>query len=249
MPFRWSLVLKAERPTERPVPPKQLHGLAATLLEQAGADHHAQTKPYTVSPLMAAHGRGRNAPGAAAVLHLGWLPDAPRPDLTLLTGTRLRLGAQFFTVASAWEEAMPYAALAMAMPAERAVMHFRSVTYFSRAGRAHPLPDPGLLYGSLIRRWNRYAPEQAHITDVEEKELLGTVVLCAHDICSSPVDLGSGTRVGFTGTATFRLHGPQTPAMQQQFTALSQFASIAGAGAQTTHGLGHTQVRLSCPPT
>lgn len=248
MPYRWTLVLEAERPgTERPVPPRQLHGLAATLLEDAGADHHAQTKPYTISPLMSApaHGRGRTAPGATAVVQLGWLPDIPRPDLTPLHGTRLRLGCQFFTVVSAWEEAVPYAALAAAPPAERAVMHFRSVTYFSRAGRAHPLPDPGLLYGSLIRRWNHYAPDQARITDVEEKELLSTVVLSAHDISSSPVDLGAGTRIGFTGTAAFRLHGQHAgTAQQQQFTALSLFATIAGAGAQTTHGLGTVDLTL-----
>lgn len=139
---------------------------------------------------------------------------------------------------------MPYAALVHIPPAEQAVMHFRSVTYFSRSGRSHPLPDPVLLYAGLIRRWNHYAPEHARITEVEEKELLGVVVLSAHDISSSPVDLGAGIRIGFTGTATFRLHGQQTPTTQQQFTALSLFAAIAGAGAQTTHGLGAIDLTL-----
>jgi CRISPR-associated endoribonuclease Cas6 len=79
---------------------------------------------------------------------------------------------------------------------------------------------------------------------VEEKQLLSAVVLSAHDISSSPVDLGAGTRIGFTGTATFRLHGRQTPTAQQQFAALSLFATIAGAGAQTTHGLGTVDITL-----
>lgn len=253
MPSHWTLVLEAERPgVERPVTPKQLHGLAASLFEATGTDHHAQHKPYTVSPLMAAPEPGPTPRGgtATALLRLGWLPDPrpddPRPDLTRLTGTRLRLGAQFFTVAAAHEELMPYAAVVRVPPAERAVLHFRSVTYFSRNGRWHPLPDPVLLYGGLIRRWNLFAPEGARITDVEEKELLGAVILSAHDISSSPVSPDSGTRIGFTGTAAFRLldqHGP-SPRTRQRFTALSLFATIAGVGAQTTHGLGSVEVTL-----
>jgi CRISPR-associated endoribonuclease Cas6 len=249
MPSRWTLVLEADRPdAERPVPPRQLHGFAASLLEHAGTDHRSQDKPYTVSPLMAAPARSRAPHGRAttAVLHLGWLPDTPRPDLTRLTGTRIRLGAQFFTVASAHEDLMPYAALVRVPPAERAVLDFRSVTYFSRNGRWHPLPDPVLLYGGLIRRWNLFAPPQARLTDVEEKELLGAVALSAHDISSSPVSPDSGARIGFTGTAVFRLldqHGPG-PRTWQLFTALSLFAMVAGVGAQTTHGLGTVEVTL-----
>ncbi|MGW2320088.1 CRISPR system precrRNA processing endoribonuclease RAMP protein Cas6 [Streptomyces sp. NPDC001680] len=241
MPARWTLLLQAERPdAERPVLPAQLHGLAAHLLEGAGANHHAQHKPYTVSPLLAAPGPR----GDTALLRLGWLPDTPRPDFTRLTGARVRLGAQFFTIASAEEEFTSYAGLLSIPPADRAVMRFRSATYFSRSGRWYPLPDPVLLYAGLIRRWNLFAPERARITETEEKELLGAVALSAHDITSQPVDLGAGNRIGFTGTAAFRLLGQNAMNSPQHFAALTMFATASGIGAQTTHGLGTVEVEL-----
>lgn len=79
MPTRWALTLRRERPSvERSVTPEQLHGLTAALLEGAGADHHAQHKPYLVSPLMAADRSG------TAVLRIGWLQDSLHPDLAAL---------------------------------------------------------------------------------------------------------------------------------------------------------------------
>jgi CRISPR-associated endoribonuclease Cas6 len=241
MPTRWTLLLQAERPdAERPVSAAQLHGLAAHLLEGSGANHHAQHKPYAISPLLAAPGPS----GANALLRLGWLPDTPRPDFTRLTRARVRLGAQFFTVASAEEEFTPYTGLLSLPPVERAVIRFRSATYFSRSGRWYPLPDPVLLYGGLIRRWNLFAPEHARITETEEKELLGAVALSAHEIASKPVELGAGNRIGFTGTAIFRLLGHYAMSSPQQFAGLTLFATASGIGAQTTHGLGAVEVEL-----
>ncbi|WP_416976977.1 CRISPR system precrRNA processing endoribonuclease RAMP protein Cas6 [Streptomyces sp. T028] len=242
MPTRWTLTLTAHRPhTQRPVTPAQLHGLAAHLFEATGTDHHAQHKPYSISPLLTA-----TTTPATALLRLGWLPDTPRPDLTQLTGHTLRLGAQHFTVTTTHEEFTPYTALSHLPPATRAVIHFRSATYFSRNGRWHPLPDPELLYSTLIWRWNLFAPETARITDTERKELIDATALSAHDISSLPVSLGTGTRIGFTGTAAFRLLNhpqPHTPT-SRHFTALSLFATTAGTGAQTTHGLGSVEVHL-----
>lgn len=242
MPARWTLTLTAERPSaERPVSPAQLHGLAATLLEGTGTDHHAQHKPYTISPLLAAPRPG------TAVLRLGWLPDDPRPDLDLLTGHTARLGSQFFTVTDATEEFTPYPLLCQTAPARRAVLRFLSATYFSRSGRWYPLPDPTLLYGGLARRWNLFAPPYAHLDEPQEKELLTSLVLSAHDIASRPVDLGAGSRIGFTGHAAFTLLGEPPPPLAQLFTALSLFATAAGIGAQTTHGLGTVDVTLEPP--
>ncbi|SFC97279.1 CRISPR system precrRNA processing endoribonuclease RAMP protein Cas6 [Streptomyces aidingensis] len=241
MPSRWTLTLASRDPgrPERPVTPAQLHGLAATLLEGTDADHHAQHKPHTVSPLLASPHPG------TALLRLGWLPDRPRPDLTLLLGQELRLGAQFFTVRDADEEHTPYELLRHAPPAERAILRFRSVTYFSRRGHWYPLPDPGLVYGGLIRRWNLHAPPQALITEEDGKRFLPLLALSAHDIASAPVDLGpSAGRIGFTGTAAFRLVGPATGTDRRLLSALTLYATAAGIGAQTTHGLGTVETEL-----
>ncbi|MEU3049541.1 CRISPR system precrRNA processing endoribonuclease RAMP protein Cas6 [Streptomyces sp. NPDC006984] len=245
MPTRLTLTLTADRPgTQRPVTPAQLHGLTALLLENTATHHHAQHKPYAVSPLLAAPAHHNGRPNA--LLRLGWLPDNPRPDPTHITGRTVRLGSQYFTVTAADEEFTPYTALTQLPPASRAIIRFRSATYFSRNGRWHPLPDPVLLYAGLIRRWNHFAPETERLTDPETKELLAAVALSAHEISSLPVDLGSGTRIGFTGTAAFRLLGHYDPhdRTPHHFPALTLFATTAGAGAQTTHGLGYVEATL-----
>lgn len=242
MPARWTLTLFAERPdTGRAVSPAQLHGLAATLLEGAGADHRAQNKPYAITPLMAT-----GEPGTAT-LRIGWLQDTPRPDLSLLIGQQVRLGAQFFTVTDdAAEEFTPYGALRELQPARRAVFGFCSVTYFSRSGRWYPLPDPVLLYGGLTRRWNLFAPPYAQVSEADEKALLSAVALSAYDTASQVADLGAGRRIGFTGNAVYTLtgdHADHTTA--SLFSALTLFAAASGVGAQTTHGLGAVEAELA----
>lgn len=73
-PSRWQLLLRPTDPTRTShVPPAQLHGLACHLLEGAEVDHHAQTKPFSISPLIDAS----QAPGYAT-LALGWLSLARR---------------------------------------------------------------------------------------------------------------------------------------------------------------------------
>ncbi|MEV3952784.1 CRISPR system precrRNA processing endoribonuclease RAMP protein Cas6 [Streptomyces albogriseolus] len=242
MPTRWQFLL---RPTERtrtaPVPPAQLHGLACRLLEGAGAEHHGQIKPFAVLPLMEAP----HVPGHA-LLGLGWLDDFAVPPLEKLVGEHIRLGSQFFTVADIRRDAAPYSALLSLPPTRRATLTFRSVTYFTRGDRWIPLPDPELLYGNLIRRWDTFAPEP--LPESLVTSLLGEVRLTRHTLRSAPVNLGPATRTGFTGEATFTLPPTAGHDLASTFTALSAFAEAAGTGAQTTHGLGWTTTSLEPMP-
>jgi CRISPR-associated endoribonuclease Cas6 len=181
-----------------------------------------------------------------ALLRLGWLRDESRPDLTTVIGRRVRLGSQFFTVIDAQEEFTPYTALWHGSSATQAMVRFLSATYFSRGGRWYPLPDPILLYAGLARRWNLFAPEYAVITESQHDALTTAVALSAHDVTSIPVDIGPGTRIGFTGHAAFTLTGrPDTREASRLLAALSLFALAAGVGAQTTHGLGAVEVSLT----
>lgn len=239
MPTRWHLHLAAERPSERPVPPAQLHGLAASLLEGQGSDHNAQQKPYSVSPLLASDRR----PGMA-VLRLGWLTDGCPLDLTALAGKRLRLGHQFFTVREVHPLHAGYGELLNSPPSTRAVIEFVSATYFSRNGVRYPLPDPRLLYGGLIRQWNHHAPHAAQIDDETAAGLFERLAISALDITSNPVDTGRSLRIGFTGTSTYTIPGADVPE-RILLTALTRFALASGIGALTTHGLGHVEVMIS----
>ncbi|MDT9692643.1 CRISPR system precrRNA processing endoribonuclease RAMP protein Cas6 [Streptomyces sp. P9(2023)] len=242
MPTTWHLHLRAERPVERQVTPAQLHGLACALLEGLGADHHGQTKPFSVTPLMQAP----HAPGHA-LLTLGWLDDRTVPPLQKRAGEQVRLGGQLFTIEDIHAQGAPYAALLALPRAERVSMDFLSVTHFTRKGRWIPLPDPELLYTGLARRWNAYA--ETPLPPPLITELRETVLLTAHDVKSAPVDIGQAHRIGFLGHATFTLPRTARPEVASAFTALSHFAELAGTGAQTTHGLGWTTISVPPPHT
>lgn len=245
MPTRWQLLLHPTDPT-RPtrVPPAQLHGLACRLLEGAGADHFAQTKPFSVTPLVEAP----KAPGQA-ILALGWLDDQTTPPLDTLQGEQVRLGSQYFTVVDVQRSSAPYAAL-QALPAtHRATLNFLSVTYFTRSGRWIPLPDPELLYAGLARRWNTFAAHSDGLPDTLVTALINTVRLTTHELRSAPADLGQASRTGFTGHATFTLPRTASADLASAFTSLSAYAEAAGTGAQTTHGLGWTTTTLHARPS
>ncbi|WP_158558527.1 MULTISPECIES: CRISPR system precrRNA processing endoribonuclease RAMP protein Cas6 [unclassified Streptomyces] len=205
------------------------------MLEGAEIDHHGQVKPFAVTPLMGVP----NAPGHA-LLTLGWLDDSTPPPLDKRLGEQVRLGNQFFTVEDAHVTGAPYAALRALPPAQRVTMDFLSVTHFTRKGRWIPLPDPELLYTGLACRWNTYA--DVALPDDLITELREAVLLSAHEVKSVPVEIGHGHRIGFLGHATFTLPRAAAPAVRTTFTALSHFAELAGSGAQTTHGLGWTNV-------
>ncbi|MCX5054665.1 MULTISPECIES: CRISPR system precrRNA processing endoribonuclease RAMP protein Cas6 [unclassified Streptomyces] len=241
MPSRWQLLLRPTNPTRtKHVPPAQLHGLACHLLEGAAADHHAQTKPFSITPLIEAP----HAPGNAT-LALSWLNDLTTPPLDVLKGAEVRLGSQFFTVDDVQPSHAPYTALEALPPTRRATLNFLSVTYFNRSGRWIPLPDPELLYGSLARRWNTFTPNP--LPDALITGLISTVRLTAHELSSAPADLGQASRTGFTGQATFTLPHSAPDELAVVFTALSAYAEAAGTGAQTTHGLGWTTTTLHPP--
>ncbi|KUJ38383.1 hypothetical protein ADL25_24490 [Streptomyces sp. NRRL F-5122] len=238
MPQRWHLLLRPDDGT-RPsrVAPAHLHGLACALLEGLGADHHGQTKPFSITPLMQAP----HAPGRA-LLTLGWLNDGTVPRLEEWVGEQVRLGGQFFTVEDVGAEGASYPALLALPPAERVTMDFLSVTHFTRKGRWIPLPDAELVYTSLGRRWNAYA--ETPFPNPLITELRETVLLTAHDVKSAPVDIRQGHRTGFLGHATFAVPRTACREVALAFTALSRFAELAGIGAQTTHGLGWTRVSM-----
>lgn len=95
----------------------------------------------------------------------------------------------------------------------------------------------------MARRWDTFAAQELEPQLVSE--LLAAVMISEHEVRSTPVDLGAGRRIGFTGRAVFSLDRESAQGeVGVLFAALSRFAEAAGVGAQTTHGLGWVQVGL-----
>ncbi|MGC5234464.1 CRISPR system precrRNA processing endoribonuclease RAMP protein Cas6 [Streptomyces albogriseolus] len=239
MPTLWTLRLHHDSASPYPVSPAQLHGLACKLLETPETDHTAQAKPFTISPLF-------EDPTHPSLRHLrlGWLADDHPLDLSPLRGQRLRLGHHFLRVEATHREHTPYAALLMGAPTTRATFTFHSATLFKSKGRTVAIPDPGILFPGFLRRWNAHAPFP--IPRDATTGLVDAIILTDHATYTIRAPLprtGGSGRKGFLGTATFTLTSPD-PTYAQVFTALCRLATMTGVGAQTTHGLGHVQVRL-----
>lgn len=235
MPLRWRLRLADPVP---PASPAQVHGLACRLLEDPHAPHTAQLKPFSAA------GPYPDGPGADPALEVTWLDDARVPDVAArVNGGALFLGPDPLRVTGAERDAVRYTDLAAAEPRRRVRVRFTTPAYINRAGRQIPLPDPELLLSGLARRWSAFSP--LPLPEDALHALLAGVHVADHRIRAVPVHIGPGRRVGFVGSVVFGLPSGADPAAARLLAALWHFAEYAGAGAQTTHGLGRVRVAES----
>ncbi|MFC7617289.1 CRISPR system precrRNA processing endoribonuclease RAMP protein Cas6 [Actinokineospora soli] len=117
--------------------------------------------------------------------------------------------------------------------------HHYHPLYFSRNGHDHPLPDPALLYRSAATRWNHHAPTPLTIPDHDLHDLRKHTYITHLDgqTTQAPVS-ATMNQTGFIGQLHLALTRHTTPTTRTLFATLTHYLTIAGAGAQTTHGFG-----------
>jgi len=152
---------------------------------------------------------------------------------------------------SPWAGTDDYQALAAryllpagSLPDNRWTLLFASPTTFKTQGQTQPLPLPGLVFGSLVRRWNAFAPV-ALPEDGVQRYAEEMVVLSRFNLKSAPGwDRGKGDRrglrIGCIGQAAYHAQNRDRYWLSV-LSLLADFALYAGVGAQTTMGMG--QVR------
>ncbi len=120
----------------------------------------------------------------------------------------------------------------------RVSVNFVSPVSFKRGDVHYPLPDPVLIFGSLARRWNAFAP--FHIPEDMDFSNIGFSHI---NIRTEPYSLRKGGTVnGFTGNAVFVFKtGEETVFCCR---ALLEFAFYSGIGVKTTQGMGMCRVHL-----
>ena len=124
-------------------------------------------------------------------------------------------------------------------------LEFVSPTAFLSQGRAVLWPEPHRVFGSLLQRWQAYAPALlpgdledafAACLDVDAYELQTRVQRYAK---------GAGRQVwyqkGFVGTCRYRAQRGTPEAVLRVAHLLARYALFAGVGSRTTAGMG--QVR------
>jgi CRISPR-associated endoribonuclease Cas6 len=124
---------------------------------------------------------------------------------------------------------------------QRVMLAFTSPTNFASNGKlstnkqhiAHPLPD--LVFGSLLDRWNQFAP----IAFPNELRIyLQECLLLTHfELRSRSVSISGGQQIGMLGRATFKTRNYDRYWMSL-VSALADFAFFAGIGAKTAAGMG-----------
>ncbi len=175
---------------------------------------------------------GPLAPGSA--IELDYLPFAIEASEPLIPP-----GAPsenpYAAITSYQQLAVPYLLARQAAP-RRIQLALTSPTSFKSGGMHLPLPLPSLVFGSLLEKWNAFAPV-AFPPEVKRyaEECLA---ISQYHLSTRPVDVKSGgLRMGAVGTITYTTVNYDRYWMSVIAT-LAAFSLFAGVGAGTSQGLG-----------
>lgn len=133
--------------------------------------------------------------------------------------------------------------LARQRPGRRLRLRFTSPTTFRTRGMHLPLPLPELVFGSLLNRWNAFAP--VRLPEEVRRFAAECLAITRYRLQSraTPVKEG-GVRMGAVGWVEYLALNPDRYWLSLVHL-LAEFALYAGVGAGTTMGLG--QARLEPP--
>lgn len=231
-----SLVLLLDTP-QLPSP-AQARGVVYALLREHAPELHDQQslKPFTVSV----------GPQRPPFLRLTFLNDdlyaRLSPHLYPLAGRSVRFGATSARVTAVLQEGHPWAALStygrlfQGDSQGDVSLRFATPTFFRRQGQNYALPEPGLVFGSLLSRWNAYAPLPV---PAELEQALPQLTFKYFNLRTRTI-AGHTPTAGALGRATYHLPGASEE-QRRWLSALGRFAFYSGVGAKTTLGFG--QVR------
>ncbi|MBP6965547.1 MAG: CRISPR-associated endoribonuclease Cas6 [Armatimonadetes bacterium] len=120
------------------------------------------------------------------------------------------------------------------------VLRFMSPTTFRRQGLNVPLPDPGLVFGSLWQKWQAFsdAPVEQAVFD----EMSAATALCRARIVTRGWKYPRFMLIGFAGTVLYQLVKPVSADARMLFGALSGLSFYTGVGYRTTMGMGQCRV-------
>jgi CRISPR-associated endoribonuclease Cas6 len=118
-------------------------------------------------------------------------------------------------------------------------LKFTSPTAFRSDGKRNAVfPNPALVLGSYLNKWNSFSPHKfaENIKGICEAE----VVPSAYHLETTMLDFGSYRELGFTGWCTFLVSRSVPEDIVVFLNALADFSFYCGTGAKTTMGMGQT---------
>jgi len=122
------------------------------------------------------------------------------------------------------------------LSSQNLTLNFLSPTSFKQAQGIQPLPLPELVFGSLLRRWNAFAPHDCKFQPVEWKALVSACELKTHAL-----KMEGGAEIGVQGSVRYRFLEAEQAKIA---TTLAHFAFFAGVGRKTSMGMGQVKLEL-----
>lgn len=277
-----SLVLHLQSPQDARLPASLGRAAQAVLLDLLARREPALTnalhsgdgpRPYTASNLVL--GVRRQGSLRIAAGQEGWLRFTglsagvsrvlqalaadPPPRLTVLDHPLTVTAATLDPAGHPWAGQISYQDLAApfllggarTVP-PRVTLEFAGPTTFKSRGRFVPVPLPELVFGSLLARWQAFAPIALHpeikrfaaeMVALSRYKLRSRATPYKQGRAHSGDDArrGGATLVGFTGQATFVALNRDRYWLNMLHL-LAAFAFYSGVGYQTAAGLGQTRV-------
>ncbi len=227
--------------------------------ELSGAIHDAPgAKPFTSSTLLGARKRGEMSqlrrddslrlryttlhPQLTAIFHQGILPQWENGTISLHDQSLQVVEVQTASDNTGWDGQADYKQLVDGASTKQTItMSFTSPTSFKRTGGYFtPLPQPELVFSSLLDRWNSFAPFR--LPDSLYEIFHTDIVIVNAHIQTETLSFARGYKgivPGFTGKVTYRFSCGNEERLYLH--ALAGFAKYSGVGVKTTVGMG--QVR------
>jgi CRISPR-associated endoribonuclease Cas6 len=113
-------------------------------------------------------------------------------------------------------------------------MSFITPTSFRQKGRQIILPDPRLIFNSLLSRWNVFSPVNFSFPEEFYRDILWDKFAFRTTI----MDLGRYKIKGFTGNGTIRFWKSIPKEYLKMLNTLYLYSMISGVGYKTTMGFG-----------
>ncbi len=122
-------------------------------------------------------------------------------------------------------------------------IHFTSPTAFSLGNRHFAFyPEPILVWDSLLRSWNLYAPEVLRMDKERIREAVKTsIFITDHSLKTATVQYPKYPQKGFIGRCRYQI---QESEIAQWIGALAGLAHYSGIGYKTTMGMGQVRVKI-----
>ncbi|MFQ6055517.1 MAG: CRISPR-associated endoribonuclease Cas6 [Methanosarcinales archaeon] len=121
-------------------------------------------------------------------------------------------------------------------------LEFKSPTAFKRKNIAYLFPEPRLVFGSLLKKWNKYSPYQVQNSIMDNIE--NDVIVSRYKLQTKALHYRNKNKEyivkGFVGIVDYKIRS-RNEEIIKTINLLSDFAIFSGVGYKTPMGMGQTR--------